>query len=553
VRATRDHRQPPFRSTRSRVTAVAVLFAFVVASIAALQIAGARASTDARGASGQRALKHSTAGPHKSGKKPKPFHVPSGEERNEDRGRRVPLGPKHGNLKPASKPSTVRRASRRRFTSGTGGATRASASVSFTKNTDFKAQARFSGSPPDMSGADGKGVVFATGNTFGVLSTDSGSTFTTIDPTTIFPSGPSKDSSGAFLDKGLCCDQVIQYVPKINRFIWLMQFCGSGSSCLQGLNKIRIAAASTSSVRGGWSSWTYWDLTSATFGFDGTTNPNMDYPNLAVGTNFLYMSVDRVGGTASGQLGGLLVARIPLSEIAASTTIHIDFTTPSDSGTAYGGHLTQNVGDTEYWAGHFSNSQLRVFSMKEGENVYRWRDVNISSWCNGDRSSKTPGGTNDWLAFGFPGNAVIGSTLRGTEIWFAWTAGHKLSNGNGCGFDQSHVEIAVVDAGNYSKKSQMQVWNKTIAFAYADLASNRDSEVAMSLAYGGASNEMNHAVGFWGDFIVYSTTSSTNSDNRFGDYVTIRRALDGKRFSAEGYGRTGSPAGFDPHYVLFGR
>ncbi len=228
-------------------------------------------------------------------------------------------------------------------------------------------------------------------------------------------------------------------MPKFNRFIWLMQFCGAGASCLQGRNKIRIAAASTSSVRAGATSWTYWDLTTAVFGLP-SASPNMDYPNLSVGTNFLYMSVDNVGV-------GLLVARIPLSEIAASTTIHIDFTTPSDSSTAYGGHLTQDVGDTEYWAGQVGNSQLRVFSMKEGENVYRWRDVNVNSWCNGDRSSKTPGGTNDWLAFGFPGNAVIGSALNGSDIWFAWTAGHKLSNGKSCGFDQSHVEIVVVNAG----------------------------------------------------------------------------------------------------------
>ena len=75
----------------------------------------------------------------------------------------------------------------------------------------------------------------------------------------------------------------------------------------------------------------------------------------------------------------------------------------------------------------------------------------------------------------------------------------------------------------------------------------------MSLGYAGASSEVNHAVGFWGDFVVYSTTASTSSDNRFGDYVTIRRSVDGRRFSAEGYGKTGTPAGFDPHYVLFGR
>ena len=77
--------------------------------------------------------------------------------------------------------------------------------------------------------------------------------------------------------------------------------------------------------------------------------------------------------------------------------------------------------------------------------------------------------------------------------------------------------------------------------------------IGMSIGYGGGGNELNHAVGFWGDFVVYSTTSGSSSDARFGDYVTTRRSIDGSRFSAEGYARTGSPAAYDPHYALFGR
>jgi len=553
VNAAGDNRQHSFSSRARRrgrrpVVAAAVLVSLAFGIAAAAEISGAGASTSA---SGQRALNHGVAVPHRKGKAT-PFRVPVHEQRNETTGNKVPLGPRRGTLKPSGKPVVVKRApapGSRAFS----GAGRTAASVAFSKNTSFKSSLSFSGSPPDMSGADGKGTVLATGNTSAVVSTNGGSTFTSLNPTSIWPSGSSRDASGALLDNGLCCDQVIQYVPKIDRFIWLMQFCGAGSTCIQGRNKIRIAAMSTSSVRAGVTSWTYWDLTSATFGFDGTTHPNMDYPNLSVGNNFLYMSVDRVRTSATDPVGGLLVARIPLSEIAASATIHIDFTTPSDSSTAYGGHLTQDVGDTEYWAGHVSNSKMRIFSMKEGEGVYRWRDVDVNSWCNGDRSSTTPGGSNDWLSFGFPGNAVIGSALRGSLIWFAWTAGHKLSNGQSCGFAQTHIEIVVIDAGNFSKKSQMQVWNPTIAFAYPDLASNNKGEIGMSIGYGGGGNELNHAVGFWGDFVVYSTTSGSSSDARFGDYVTIRRSIDGSRFSAEGYARTGSPAAYDPHYALFGR
>ena len=277
----------------------------------------------------------------------------------------------------------------------------------------------------------------------------------------------------------------------------------------------------------------------------------MDYPDLSFGNNNLYMSVDDVGV-------GLLVARIPLSQLAAGSSINIDYTTPSDSSTAYGGHLMQNVGDTLYWAGHIDNSTMRIFSLREGDGFYSWRSVGVNTWCNGTRSSTTPGGSNDWLAFGFPGNAVVGSTerfnssSRNNELWFAWTAGHQLSNGNSCGFAQSHVEIAVINPANFSLLNQLQVWNPTVAFAYPALGSNASQEIGMSLGYGGGGNEENHAVGFWGDFVVYSTTASTTSTNRFGDYVTIRRSSPtSDLFSAVGYGVNAS--GFDPHYVLFGR
>ena len=90
-----------------------------------------------------------------------------------------------------------------------------------------------------------------------------------------------------------------------------------------------------------------------------------------------------------------------------------------------------------------------------------------------------------------------------------------------------------------------------IAIGNRALASNTNGDVGMSLGYGGGGNEANHAVGFWGDFIVYSTTASKSSTNRFGDYIHIRRSSpQSNLFSATGYG---VKAGFDPHFVLFGR
>jgi hypothetical protein len=506
--------------------------------------------------------------PHRSGHFRR-FTSRGGEERaNEDFPWRAIGKTPRGKLAPTAPPVGVAGSLKAREASAVFGV-----NTSLQNTVDF-CRSNSCSFPPDSSGADSGRTVLTTGNwkSFGAVSSDGGSTFSILDPTTIFPSGPAFGTVGGRrvqLDGGICCDQVIQYVPRINRYIWLMQFSGTcGGLC--GTNKLRIAAATPAVVAGG-GSWTYWDLTSATFGLPGSS-PTMDYPDLAVGSGSLYVSVDNVGV-------GLLVMRIPLSQIASSSTINIGYTTPSDSGSAYGGHLTQNVGDTGYWAGHVDNRTLRVFSMKDSENVYRWRDVRINSWCNGDRSSSVPGGT-DWLGFNFPGNAVIGSTLRssraGNELWFAWGAGHAMASGTPgrCNFPQSHVQIAVLKQSDFSLQNQMQVWNRTIAFAYPSFASNPNGDVAMSLGYGGGGNHAAHAVGFWGDFVVFTTTAGDTSLNRFGDYVTVRRSWPNtNNFSAAGYstkianstnncpsnGTLAATAGsssnfcFDPHFITFRR
>jgi len=55
-------------------------------------------------------------------------------------------------------------------------------------------------------------VVFMTGNTFAAMSIDVGTTFSSLDPTTIFPSGLTGDSAGNLLDYGLCCDQCLSFM-----------------------------------------------------------------------------------------------------------------------------------------------------------------------------------------------------------------------------------------------------------------------------------------------------------------------------------------------------
>jgi hypothetical protein len=323
-----------------------------------------------------------------------------------------------------------------------------------------------------------------------------------------------------------------------------MQFCGDGATCLNGNNIIRVAAASTANfINSGGTSWTYWDIRSSQV---EATSGILDYPDMSVGDNSLYISSDAVGI-------GLLIMRLPLKEIQQGSGFTFWYTHPTDGGTAYGGHVCQNTGDEVYWAGHNNTSSMRFFSWKESSTTYFWRDRNVNSWTTG-LANNTPGGVN-WLtgSNGFPGNAVLGITRRGNEVWFAWGA----NAGNG--FKNAHVNVVKVRNSDYKVIEQMQIWNDDYAFAYPCFATNTREEVGISLEWGGVTTEANHAVGFMGDFVVYYPRLSAASNARNGDYVTIRRFYeDGGRFAAAGYTtQVNPPPGggnfSDVHYILFGR
>lgn len=400
----------------------------------------------------------------------------------------------------------------------------------------------------EPSGAsDGGGTVFVTGNWFAAYSTDGGASFTPVNPTSVFPSDTV----------GFCCDQLVQYVPSIDRFIWLLQ----GSTNATQLGGYRLAAASPADLASsGATAWTYWNLTPTLFGQPAGTG--FDYPDMSVGTGFvteghLYLSWDAGFGCPMGCTQGFQVARIPLDEIENGGIINIRFTDPANGSMAWGSHIAQNPADEIFWAGHNNNSEMRVFTWAENSNTYFWRDVGISSWSTSGLSSTTPDG-QDWMnkLSGFPNNAPHGLTRNGSALWFAWSAGTDDN------FPEPHIEMVTLDESNdFDVLQQVQIWNQEFAFGYPALSTNACTfEIGLSLEYGGNDRYENHAVGFWGDFVVYRTTSSDVGTMRYGDYVGIRREPPneqnpGNLFAAFGYGLNSSNGGtqVDVHYVSFGR
>ncbi len=168
----------------------------------------------------------------------------------------------------------------------------------------------------DIRHAQCGNVVLAVGSGYAAYSTDGGNTLAPLNESTIFP-----QSAVA----GSCCDQAAQYLPSIDRFVWVMQFCAGTN----GPNGLRIAAASPREIIcTKCTGWTYWDLSASQPGF----NKGMNQPDISVRHNFLCVSI---GGHETERF----VVEIPLKAIRAGGPIRWRSSPQSDSARSCGDRL----------------------------------------------------------------------------------------------------------------------------------------------------------------------------------------------------------------------
>jgi hypothetical protein len=415
--------------------------------------------------------------------------------------------------------------------------------ISYSPSLDSKG--KVSDTAADISGAQNAGdIIMRSGNWYVDLSVNSGGLWKRFDTTTLFPNN---------LGNGFCCDQIVHYVPSIDRFVWYMQHDAGAD----GSGVFRIAVASPANMKRNFAAaWTYWDFHSDDFGLKGH---DLDYPDLTWTDQFLYFSTDDQTEVK------LLVCRIPLKELAAGRRINcscIDIGA-KEAKNDHGSHLLQNSHDGAFWAGHKDSATLWVYSWPDSSSRYSWTAVGVSKYPDGTLSSTSPGGV-DWLKYldFFPRFGVLGATRSGNTLWFAWSA----SSGQADPADpaspkyaNAHVRVAQVDISTMKTVAEIQIWNNDYAFAYPALSTNMEGEVGIVLGWGGKSNNANAAVGILGDYVVWYENGSDVATTRWGDFVTCRSSgVDSARFAGFGYyikKDTTRPSGyyFDPYYVLFGR
>jgi hypothetical protein len=411
------------------------------------------------------------------------------------------------------------------------------AAVGFVINTQSNGtNQNFPPDPSAVGSGSSSNVVLATGNLYMKYSTNGGSTFTTISNlSTIFGDQP---------DGGYCCDQVVHYIPSIDRFVWLIQTNQKTDSKgnVTGPNSDRVAWAKPADIVSNfYGAWTWFDVSST---FLGLGNDWIDFPDVSTANGNLYISTDDV------TKGGLVVSRISNGDLQlpGGSNVSWSFTDPTKGTAAVGSHLAQNAAGTMYWAGHNTTSQMRIFAWGDSSSTYSWTDVNNTKYSTSDYTSEAPDGQY-WLDPRVKGDSVLGAAFKPVvggasppnQIWFAWTAARDSN------FKQPYVRMLWVDDQNFKNVGEFQTWNSDYAFAYPALAVNSaTSEVAISLMWGGNdAHYMNHAAGFPLDYLLYITTgsnvtftvnpvSATGCDDasggkvsgrctRSGDFLSLRR------------------------------
>ncbi len=381
-------------------------------------------------------------------------------------------------------------------------------------------------------------VVFYTGNWYAAVSTDRGQNFKFIDPNSMAQPGDAQNVT-------FCCDQVVNYIPSIDTFVWLLQYGPSTGDNIQ-----RLALAKTGDVKAG--KWKIFDITTAALEIPGFF---MDFPDLATSDNFLYMTTNCFG--PDQQTVGSAVVRIPFKSIDSGAPTAEKFVDM----TLFSFRVAQNCHDTAYFAAHRDTSTLAVFSWPENQASPASQDVPNARWIGTNGYiSRTPDGRR-WLDRADP--RITGATLAGDELWFAWAVDADSNHR-----PKPFVQMARINSKTMTLIEDVNLFDTDSAICYAGLSTNANGEVGVSYMIGGAVFP-SHVIGILSQdetnrrsLVVAKGERSPLPDNQghfeWGDFLTVRPVFPERRlFAATGYTLKGTQDSDNqdatPRFVIFGR
>ena len=404
------------------------------------------------------------------------------------------------------------------------------------KNIDLNSGAnRFDGW--ETCAASGKNIVVYSGNWFAAYSRDNGETFSPLDPNGICQS----------YGEDLCCDQVVIYSPQINNFIWVMQTT-SGNYVLAFATPEEIDSSAGKK-------WFTYYIPSKLFAPPTELN-KLDFPEVALGDNFLYMTCMLYGIFPKLTTKFAVGIRISLENISTRRGLAGAWFGVRDT---WGLRPAQSTGSVGFFVSQNSTSELGMFRWPESGSISRFK-IPISTIPTEDWEVKFPDGSlPNWLSTDpkFPSKIsarITGLTLAGSELWVAWSAARKVAGRQVDTAPYPHIGIAVIDVDKMKLVREEYIWNSQHAFAWPALATNRNGEVGLSFCWGGNKWYAHHGVGILSPRRSLVSTTSGVTTGAGGHYISIRRDFPREdQFSSSGFNQIKESGSLinHPHYVVF--
>jgi hypothetical protein len=335
---------------------------------------------------------------------------------------------------------------------------------------------------------------------------------------------------------GFCCDQVVLYIPSIDMFVWLLQYNADANN----QNVERLAFGTSADIRA--SRWRTYDISSQDLALPLMM---LDFPDLSFGSNFLYVTCNAFDAT--GTWTNAVVLRIPLTSLVNGSPSAEIWSTSQNFALRAAHHFDS----TAYFASHQDTSTLRIFQWPEADVVPSSTDVRVANWVESPFVSRTPDNFN-WLAR--TDSRVLGGATTNGQLWFAWGANAGGANNR----PNPYIQIANIDIATMAVLQNLNLWDPSLAIQYPALDSTVDGDVGVSYFLGGNTTFPSHAVAFLGntsDHVITTSGGFGPAGQVWGDYLTVRRCIDGRQLCATGFVQKTGSADSDvaPRYVLFSR
>lgn len=380
------------------------------------------------------------------------------------------------------------------------------------RNTLPTIPAGFTSNVQEVSAAQGGKYAFVTGNWYAARSVNGGASWTYVN---------------AFADMSdFCCDQVTIHDSSRNRLFWYRQSIAN----VNGVNYLRLGVSAD-----GGATFCNYDV-SPTNVNAAWTNQWFDYPHLQLGADYLYIATNVFNAARSWTRTVML--RWPLDALSTCTGFSYNyyqstswFTFVPVQGADHIMYFASNGPSVSPW------NRLAIWTWRENSTTVSSVTKTVATWAwtdyqCGSSSGNWGGRTGDRLLTGarymvhnadlsLPGRTVVG--------WW-WNAARQS------GFTQPYIEGAAFYENGLAQVAGAQgrpyIWSSSTCYLYPSVAANDRGDLGVilhygsgtalnpSVAYGIVDDYVNAAPGF--TLFAARTSNARPSDNRWGDYNTVR-------------------------------